>query len=115
MRMQSETIGQIRLGDSLPPDVRDRRNEFVNKYYELPARIQDRVDETPLPDIVDRIEEADGDAIIRYGMDKNVKEAWNGTIGMQYRANKRWMFRTALGLIGDRKSALAAINYRFLL
>lgn len=119
VRMESKTEGQIRLGDALPPDVWERRDEFVNRYDEwynsLPPFAQDIVDESPLPDIVDRIEQADGDAIIRYGMDKQVKQEWNGVFGAQFQWNKRWMLRTEWGLIGDRKSALASINYRFLL
>jgi hypothetical protein len=101
IKMESSTVGQIRLEDALPPDVWERRDEFVARYEEwynsLPGPIRDRVDQSPLPDIVDRIDEADGDAIA------------------QFQLNKRWMFRTEWGLIGDRKSALASINYRFLL
>lgn len=46
---------------------------------------------------------------------KQVKERWNGLIGMQYQYNKHWMLRTEGGIIGDRKSILLSINYRFLL
>ena len=119
IKMESSTVGQIRLGDALPPEVWERRDEFVQRYEEwynsLSDRVQERVDQTPLPDIVDRIDQADGDAIVRYGMDKQVKEMWNGVFGAQFQYNKRWMFRTEWGLIGDRKSALASVNYRFLL
>ena len=58
---------------------------------------------------------ADGSSIIRYGMDKQVEQQWNGTIGGQFQLNKRWMFRSEAGLIGNRKSFLVSINYRFLL
>lgn len=119
VKMESSTVGQIKLGDALPPEVWDRRDEFVARYeawYDgLPGPIQDRVDQSPLPDIVERVDQADGDAIVRYGMDKQVKELWNGVFGAQFQYNKRWMFRTEWGLIGDRKSALASINYRFLM
>jgi hypothetical protein len=119
VKMESSTVGQIRLGDALPPEVWDRTDEFVARYEawynDLPGPIQDRVDQSPLPDIVDRIDQADGDAIVRYGMDKQVQELWNGVFGAQFQYNKRWMFRTEWGLIGDRKSALASVNYRFLL
>ena len=119
VRMGSTTVGQIKLIDALPPEVWERRDEFVDRYDQWydsqPGFIQDKIDESPLPDIVDRIEQADGDAIIRYGMDKQVKEEWNGIFGAQFQLNKRWMFRTEWGLIGDRKSALGSVNYRFLL
>jgi hypothetical protein len=119
VKMQSSTVGQIRLMDALPPDVWDRRDEIVDNYsnwYDgLPAAVQARVDNSPLPDIVDMIDQADGDAIIRYGMDKQVAEAWNGVVGAQFQWSKRWMVRTEWGLVGDRKSALASLNYRFLL
>jgi opacity protein-like surface antigen len=119
VKMESSTVGQIRLGDALPPEIWDRTDEFVARYEEwyngLPVVIQDRVDQTPLPEIVDRIDQADGDAIVRCGIDKQVKELWNGVFGAQFQYNKRWMFRTEWGLIGDRKSALASVNHRFLL
>jgi hypothetical protein len=119
IKMESSTVGQIRLGDALPPEEWDRRDEIVDRYYNwydgLPDGAQERVDNTALPDIIESIEQADGDAIIRYGMDKQVKEEWSGVIGGQFQWNKRWMLRTEWGIIGDRKSALASVNYRFLL
>lgn len=119
IKMESNTVGQIKLIDALPPEVWERRDEFVARYDEwyndLPDRAQDKVDQTPIPDIVDRIDQADGDSIVKYGMDKQVKEEWSGVIGAQFQYNKRWMLRTEWGVIGDRKSALASINYRFLL
>ena len=118
-KMESNTVGQIALIDALPPEVWDKRDEVVQEYNDwyngLPPRVQGKVDESPLPEIIDRIEQADGSSIIRYGMDKQVKEMWNGVFGAQFQLNKRWMFRTEWGVIGDRKSALASINYRFLL
>lgn len=118
-RMGSSTVGQIELIDALPPEVWERRDEFVaryDKWYDgLLPRLQEKVDDSPIPDIVNRVEQADGDAIIRYGMDKQVKQEWNGIFGAQFQLNKRWMFRTEWGLIGDRKSALVSVNYRFLL
>jgi hypothetical protein len=118
-RMGSSTVGQIKMIDALPPEVWDRRDQIVNDYdnwyNSLGSLGQAAVDQTPLPDIVDRIEQADGDAIVRYGMDKQVKAEWNGIFGVQFQLNKRWMFRSEWGLIGDRKSALASVNYRFLM
>jgi hypothetical protein len=119
IRMSSTTEGQIALGDALPPDVWDRRDEIVAEYWGwydgLLPPIQEKVDNTPLPDIIERLEQADGSVIIRYGMDKQVKEEWNGVIGIQYQMNKRWMLRSEGGIIGDRKSFLFSLNYRFLL
>ena len=118
VRMASTTQGQIILNEALPPDVWERIDEIVIEYdmwYDnLTPPQQILVNQTPLPDIVDRLREADGSAIIRYGMDKQVKEEWNGLIGMQYQMNKRWMFRSEAGIIGDRKSLLLSLNYRFL-
>jgi len=76
---------------------------------------QAAVDASAIPDIVDRIDQADGSSIIKYGMDKQVLEDWNGVFGAQFQYNKRWQLRTEWGVIGDRKSALASLNYRFLL
>ena len=64
---------------------------------------------------MDRIEAAYGSLIMRYGIDKQVKEQWNGLVARQYQYNKHWMLRSEAGLIGDRKSFLISLNYRFLL
>jgi len=123
-KLSSSTSGAVQLGDALPPEIWERRDEIVNDYQEWYDSLNPdnpidagkiRIADEVLSPIVDRIAEADGDAIVRYGMDKRVKEAWNGVIGMQFQLNKRWIFRSEGGLIGDRKSLLASVNYRFLL
>lgn len=118
-RMGAETIGQVKLADALPQEVWDKPQEIVDQYNAWYAGLtpvqQAAVDRTPLPDIIDRIANLDGSAIIRYGMDKQVAQEWNGIFGAQFQLNKRWMFRTEWGVIGDRKSALVSLNYRFLL
>lgn len=121
-KMGTETKGAVTLADALPQDVWDRKDEIVDNYWEWydgldPNNIVDRkkieiADEVLTP-IVNRIDAADGSAEIRYGMDKQVKQMWNGIIGMQFQLNKSWMFRTEGGLIGDRKSLLFSVNYRF--
>mgnify|MGYP000381805110 CR=1 FL=1 len=119
MKMSSETSGEIKLIDALPPEAWERRDEIVNNYYDWynneATPVQKIAADKVLTPIVERIENADGESIVRYGMDKQVKEKWNGTIGGQYQLNKRWMFRTEAGLIGNRKSFLLSINYRFLI
>jgi hypothetical protein len=118
VKMNSKTAGEIRLGDAIP-GLEDKADEIYNNYWDwynndatVPQKI---IADKVLTPIVERIGEADGDAIIRYGMDKQVKEMWNGLLGMQYQINKRWMIRSEAGLIGDRKSFLLSVNYRFLL
>lgn len=119
VKMSSNTAGEIKLGAALPPETWERRDEIVDNYwnwYENEATIPEKIvaDEILTP-IVDRLAEADGDAIIRYAMDKQVKEMWNGILGIQFQVNKRWMFRSEGGIIGDRKSLLLSANYRFLM
>ena len=117
--MSSETVGEIQLIDAISPEAWERRDEIVSNYYNwydneaTPAQkiVVDKV----LTPIVERLEAADGSSIVRYGMDKRVKEKWNGIFGAQYQFNKRWMLRTEAGLIGDRKSFLISLNYRFLM
>lgn len=118
-KMDSKTEGQITLSEALPSEVWDRKDAFVQDYYDwydneatIPQKaVADRV----LTPIVERIDAVDGSAIVRYGMNKQVKQNWNGIIGAQYQFNKRWMVRTEAGIVGDRKSILASVNYRFLL
>ena len=119
VKMNSETKGELKLKDALPQETWDRRDEIVDNYWDWynndagPA--QKVVADEILTPIVDRLEAADGESIIRYGIDKQVKERWNGLVGIQYQYNKHWMLRSEAGLIGDRKSFLVSLNYRFLL
>ncbi|MCD4731191.1 MAG: hypothetical protein K8R74_11345 [Bacteroidales bacterium] len=118
LKMSSETLGAIKMADALPPETWERTDEIVNNYwnwYDNDATvIQKKVADEVLTPIIDKIEDADGDAVISYGMDKQTKQMWNGVIGMQFQLNKRFMFRTEGGIIGDRKSFLLSVNYRFL-
>ena len=118
VKMNSKTAGEIRLGDAIP-GLEDKADEIVNNYwdwYDNEATIPQKViADKVLTPIVDRIDAADGSAIIRYGMDKQVKELWNGLLGMQYQINKHWMIRSEAGLVGDRKSFLMSLNYRFMI
>lgn len=115
----TNTVGEITLRDALPPETWDRADQIVDAYYNwydntatLPQRL---IADEVLTPIVERIGAADGDAVIRYGLNKSVTQKWNGIIGAQYQPNKNWMFRTEAGIIGDRKSFLLSVNYRFLL
>lgn len=117
--MGAETVGEITLIDAIPPETWERRDEIVAEYdvwYEnLSAAKQQVVDKTAIPEVIDRLENSDGSTIVRYGMDKQVKEKWNGLIGVQFQLNKHWMARSEAGLIGDRKSILFSVNYRWLM
>jgi hypothetical protein len=123
MRLHMATItrGAITLGDALPPEAWDRKDEIVENYWDWynnlgPGEIgKKKIADEILTPIVDRIDQVDGDAIISYGMNKQTQQLWNGTVGMQYQLNKRWMLRSEAGLIGDRKSFMVSFNYRFLL
>jgi hypothetical protein len=115
----SNTLGEIRLSDALPQETWDRADEIVATYddwYNNTATIAQKViaDQTLGP-LVDAIDAADGSAIIRYGLEKRVKQRWNGVIGAQYQLNKNWIFRGEGGVIGDRKSIMLSANWRFLL
>jgi len=118
IQMESITSGQIKLADAMGDDAWERRDEIVDNYYlwydDLNAPGQERADEVLTP-IVERIEAADGSSIIKYSMDKQVKQRWNMIIGAQYQINKRWMIRSEGGVVGDRKSFLISLNYRFLI
>lgn len=119
INMASETKGQIKLIDALPPSAWERVDEIVDDYNvwygNLSPAKQTLVDATAIPTIIDRLDAADGESIIRYGMEKKVKESWNGLIGAQYQYNKHWMLRSEVGIIGNRKSFLLSLNYRFLI
>ena len=122
--LSSETIGQIKMKDVLPPEVFDRADEIASEYYNWLGSLNpnnpadaikiEKANQILTP-LVERIEAADGEAIVRYGLDKSLKQAWNGLIGAQFQWNKNWIIRTEAGIIGDRKSYMLSLNYRFLL
>lgn len=117
VKLSSETVGELKLKDALPPETWERADEIVanyNYWYDNEATPAQKIiaDQTIGP-LVEAIDNADGESIVRYGIDKNVKQPWNGIIGGQYQHNKNWMIRTELGLIGDRKSFLFSVNYRY--
>lgn len=120
-KMESDTSGQITIAEAIP-DLEDRADEIVSDYnawyvanYDDLNFAQKKVVDDVLDPIVDAIDQVDGSGIIRYGMDKQVQQLWNGIIGAQFQLNKRWQFRTEGGIIGNRKSFLLSANYRFLL
>jgi len=116
-RMSSSTLGQIRMADAIPQETWDRVDEIVSDYNTWynsldPVR-QGIVDNSAFPDFIDALDSRDGNTIISYGMDKRPVDEWNVVIGGQFQINKNWMIRTEGGIIGDRKSFLASLNYRF--
>jgi len=118
VHMSTETFGAIKMIDALPQETWDRRDEIVDNYwdwYDNEATVKQKIAaDKVLRPIVDRLENADGDAVVSYGIDKQTKQMWNGLIGLQFQLNKRWQFRGEGGIIGDRKSFLVSVNYRFL-
>jgi hypothetical protein len=121
VKMNSETRGELTLAEAIPGLV-DKSDQIVSDYntwyganYDGLTIVQKKVVDDVIDPLIDRIEAVDGNAIIRYGLDKQVKELWNGLLGIQYQYNKHWMLRSEAGLIGDRKSFLLSLNYRFLL
>jgi len=123
LRMGSGTVGQIALSDALPPDVFKRKDEIVTEYYAWynalsptnPVDIKKKqVADQVLTPIIERLDAADGSAVVRYAIDKRPSEEWNMIIGGQFQLNKHWAFRSEAGIIGDRKSILISAQYRFL-
>jgi len=116
IKMGAQTVGAIALKDALPPEFWETKDQFVDDYYgwydEQSQAVKDKADEVLTP-IVENIDSKNGEGIVEYAMNKKTKEPWNGLVGVQYQHNKRWQFRTEAGLIGDRKSGLFSVNYRF--
>jgi hypothetical protein len=116
-RMASSTVGQIKMADAIPQETWDRVDEIVADYYTWydsldPVR-QAIVDNSAFPDFINALDSRDGNTTVRYGMDKSPVQEWNVVIGAQFQVNKSWQIRTEGGIIGDRKSFLASVNYRF--
>lgn len=110
------TEGTISLGDVLPQEVWDRRDELVTEYYEWYDNvdpIKQGVADRTLTPLIEEFSESNGNLTVAYSLTKEPRNPWNMIIGGQYQYNKHWQARTEFGLIGDRKSYLFSINYRF--
>jgi len=111
LSMQSKTIGAIALRDAIP--------DFDNTKQQLIQDLEDKKGETGLigdkliDRLIEEIEQRNGESEVSYAMDKKAKKPWNALIGMQYQINKTWQFRAEGGL-GNRKSILLSLNYRFM-
>ena len=116
-RLSSETVGAIKMEDAIPQETWDRVDEIVDDYntwYDgLDPIRQGLVDNTAFPDFIDALDNRDGSTTILYAMDKRPVQEWNMVFGGQFQLNKSWMLRSEVGIVGDRKSFLASINYRF--
>jgi len=122
--MASETSGQITLNEALPSDVWDKKDAIVDEYWTwydglnplnpVDRKIIEAADKVLTP-IVEAIDNKDGSGTVKYAMDKQTKQLWNGLVGAQFQLNKHWQFRTEAGLVGNRKSFLFSANYRILL
>jgi hypothetical protein len=116
-RMSSATVGAIQMKDAIPQETWDRVDEIVDEYhtwYDGLGPIQKEiVDNSAFPALIDALDNADGNTVIHYGMDKRPEQEWNMVVGGQFQLNKHWQFRTEGGIVGDRKSFLLSANYRF--
>jgi hypothetical protein len=122
-KIGSGTVGQITLSDALPPSVFQKKDEIVNEYYTWynnlnPNNPADQVKKAAadkvLTPIIQSIDAADGSGTIHYAMEKRPVQEWNMIVGGQFQLNKRFIFRSEGGIIGDRKSFLLSVNYRFM-
>ncbi|MFV0365590.1 MAG: hypothetical protein ACK5JS_03680 [Mangrovibacterium sp.] len=109
--------GSIPLNTLIPASMADKRDQLVEEYHSwydgLKPIQQGLVNHTALPEFVDKLENWNAGGVIEYQFDKRLKAAWNGIIGCQYQFNKRWMIRSEGGVVGDRKSFMLSLNYRF--
>ena len=117
VKMSSATAGEIKMSDAIPQETWDRVDEIVDDYNiwynDLDPGMKVIVDNTAFPDFIDALDSRAGNSIVRYGMDKRPVEEWNMVVGGQFQINKHWQIRAEGGIIGDRKSFLASVNYRF--
>ncbi len=115
--MQSETKGTIKLAEGLPPDVWDKKDQFVadywNRYDKEATPVRKKFADRVLTPIVDAIDQRNGESIVSYGMAKPTGP-WNGIVGIQHQIDKHWQLRSEGGVTGDRKSFMLSHNYRFL-
>lgn len=116
VRMGNTTAGKITLRDVLPPETWEKRDELVANYwawYDSVDPLKQQAADKIFTPIVNNIEQSEGEGTIQYKLEKKPKQEWNVIVGGQYQLNMRWQFRSEAGIIGNRKSFLASVNYRF--
>jgi len=116
VNMGGITEGTITLGEIIPQETWDRRDEIVNDYwewYDELSFLEKAIADQWLTPIVNKLEAGDGSGIISYKLTKEPKQRWNVIIGAQYQLDKHHQFRVEGGVIGNRKSLLLSYNYRF--
>jgi len=118
IKMQSETIGAVKMSAALPPEVWENKDMIVDNYWDWfnndATELQKKIADKKLSPIIDALEARKGESVIEYGIDKQVAQMWNMLLGTQFQLNKHWQLRFEAGLIGDRKSFLTSLNYRIL-
>ena len=118
IKMQSETIGAIKMKDALPQEVWDNKDANVDEYWDWynneATNFQKRVADKALTPFVNELDNREGESVVEYGIDKQVTQKWNMLTGIQFQLNKHWMLRSEVGYLGDRTSYLLSLNYRFL-
>ena len=121
MKIGSKTEGKIKLEDVIPPEVWDRKDQFVQDYYDWynslgssPGDLKKKeVADKVLTPIVESIDAKDGSGTVSYSLSKKPTHKWNMIVGGQYQVNKHWQFRTEIGFFGERTQGLLSVNYRF--
>lgn len=116
IKMGGVTEGTIKLNEVIGDEVWANRDEFVNNYYEWydnADEVQQKMADRIFTPIVENIGEANGEGTISYRITKIPKQEWNMIIGAQYQMNKAWQLRAEGGVVGNRKSLLLSLNYRF--
>jgi len=115
VKMQSETLGEISVNQVFELDNKDKIvNEYRDWYNNDATPGQKLVADKVLTPIIDELDKREGESIVEYGIDKKAVQEWNMLVGAQYQFNKHWQLRCEGGIIGDRKSFLVSLNYRFL-
>lgn len=110
------TSGSIQLGDVLPADVWENRDQMVSDYYEWYDSVDEgkqNVADQVLTPMVEKIAAGNGETIVHYSITKESKAEWNMLLGGQYQYDKHWQVRTEFGFLGERSSWLLSVNYRF--
>ncbi len=118
IKMQSETVGAIKMSEALPQSVWYNKDATVASYWDWynndATEFQKKVADKRLTPIVDALDAREGESVIEYGIDKQVAQMWNMLVGTQFQLDKHWQLRFEAGIIGDRKSFLTSLNYRIL-
>lgn len=96
VRIRGITEGTITLGEVLPEETWERRDEIVDDYYawyDDATPLEKVTADKILTPLIENLKIANGNGTIHYKLNKRPEQEWNMLVGGQWQINKHYQFR----------------------